>query len=216
MKNQQSISDVVFERLESDILCGKYKTGDFISENKLAVEFGVSRTPVREAVKRLEQEGLIEYANSKSIRVLGITEDDVKDVYEIRLAIEGDAFIKATEKMTETDLKELEKIVDLQEFYSEKKDAENVKEADSKFHTFIYELAKSTVYQTVLSELHNKIQQYRKISQSVGDRSRLSVEEHREILSAMKEKNYPLLLELVRKHVQNAKDNILSLDNKTN
>ncbi|MBO7187437.1 MAG: GntR family transcriptional regulator [Clostridia bacterium] len=211
MKGQQSISDVVFERLESDILCGKYQTGDYISENKLATEFGVSRTPVREAVKRLEQEGLIEYANSKAIRVLGITEADVQDVYEIRLSIEGDAFIKASQNMSQEDFLDLEKIIDLQEFYSQKKDAEMVKDADTKFHTKIYEFAKSTVYQTILSQLHNKIQQFRKISQSLGDRSRLSVNEHRAILSAMKAKNFELLEELVKIHVKNARDNILKI-----
>jgi DNA-binding GntR family transcriptional regulator len=213
MKTQQSISDIVFKKIESDILSGEYKCGDVLSENKLASKFQVSRTPVREALKRLEQEDLIEYSSSKTIKVLGITKDDVLDIYKIRLSIEADAIIKASENMTDEEYDELVKIVDLQEFYESKNDAENMNAADSRLHVRMFELASSNIYQTVLTELHKKIRQYRMISQSKHSRGLQSIEEHRAILSAMKEKNHELIKKLTNEHINNARDNIISLTN---
>ena len=128
MKNQTSISDIVFNKIEEEILSGILKKGDYISENKLAERFNVSRTPVREAIKRLEQEDLIEYENCKTVRVLGITKDDVLSVYDIRLQIEGDAMVKAAFNMTDEDYLDLSQTIDLQEFYTLKADADKVKD----------------------------------------------------------------------------------------
>ena len=212
MKLQQSISDIIFKSIESDILSGVYKSGDVLSENKLATRYEVSRTPVREAIKRLEQEDLIEYSGTKTVKVLGITKKDVMDIYRIRLAIEADAAIKAARNMTEDDFIELFKIVDLQEFYENKYDAENMNSEDSKFHHKIFELADSNIYHTILTELHKKIRQYRKISQSKGIRGKQSIKEHRAILNAMKVKDEDLIRKLTNEHIVNARNNIISLD----
>jgi DNA-binding GntR family transcriptional regulator len=212
MKNQTSISDIVFNKIEEEILSGILKKGDYISENKLAERFNVSRTPVREAIKRLEQEDLIEYENCKTVRVLGITKDDVLSVYDIRLQIEGDAMVKAAFNMTDEDYLDLSQTIDLQEFYTLKADADKVKDADTSFHTKLYRLVKSSVYFTVLSELHKKIQQFRKVSQSNNGRGESSIKEHRAILDAMRKKDCDLIKTLTKQHVQNARDNIVSLN----
>jgi DNA-binding GntR family transcriptional regulator len=212
----QSISDVVFKSIESDILSGVYKSGDVLSENKLAQKFSVSRTPVREAVKRLEQEGLIEYTSTKTIKVLGVTKSDVLDIYRMRLSIEADAVIKASENMSDDDYNSLIKIVDLQEFYALKGDAENMNAEDSHFHVCLYELSKSNIYNTVLTELHKKIRQYRKVSQSKGSRGIQSIEEHRAILSAMRQKDVDLIAKLTNEHIINARNNIISLEDYSN
>lgn len=212
MKIQQSVSDIIFKSIESDILSGVYKSGDVLSENKLANRYEVSRTPVREAIKKLEQEGLIEYSGTKTVKVLGITKNDVLDIYRIRLSIEADAVIKASENMSEDDFVELFKIVDLQEFYVNKYDAENLNMEDSIFHHRIFELANSNIYYTILTELHKKIRQYRMISQSKGIRGKQSVNEHRAILEAMKVKDEDLIRKLTNEHILNAKNNIISLD----
>lgn len=214
MKGSQSISDTVFNQIEAEILSGVLKKGDFISENKLAERFNVSRTPVREAIKRLEQEDLIEYANCKAVRVLGVSKEDVLAVYDIRLKIEGDAMIKASKNMTDEDYKDLSQTIDLQEFYTTKGDAEKVKDADTVFHLKLYGLVKSTVYFNVLSELHKKIQQFRKLSQANSSRGVLSIKEHRAILDVMRQKDCDLIKELTYKHIFNARENIFTLDTK--
>ena len=109
---------------------------------------------------------------------------------------------------------ELEKsqTIDLQEFYTLKADADKVKDADTSFHTKLYRLVKSSVYFTVLSELHKKIQQFRKVSQSNNGRGESSIKEHRAILDAMRKKDCDLIKTLTKQHVQNARDNIVSLN----
>ncbi|MBO5285740.1 MAG: GntR family transcriptional regulator [Clostridia bacterium] len=212
MKQQNSISDTVFNQIEAEILSGVLKKGDYISENKLAERFNVSRTPVREAIKRLEQEDLIEYENCKTLRVIGISKEDVLSVYDIRLLIEGDAMVLAALNMTDSDYSDLSQTIDLQEFYTIKGDADKVKDADTNFHTKLYKLIKSPVYFTVLYELHKKIQQFRKVSQSNKGRGVSSIKEHRAILDAMRQKDCDLIKQLTKQHVQNARDNIVSID----
>lgn len=213
MISENSISATVFSKLEKDILSGVYKQGDVISENKLATVFSVSRTPVREAIKRLEQEGLIEYTTNKSIKILSITTNDVLDVYDIRLKIEADAVIKASNNMTSEDYKNISRIVDLQEFYSQKHDAENMNGEDSNFHLEIYKLSGSPIYENILAELHKKIQRYRQVSQADKTRSAKTISEHRAILEAMRKKDVSLIIELTNNHIINAKNNIIKMEN---
>ena len=91
-----SLAEQVFERLENDILIGKYQRGEILTELKLVTDLGVSRTPVREALHRLEQEHIIEIT-PKGILILGVTEQDLKDIFAIRLRIEGLASAFAAE-----------------------------------------------------------------------------------------------------------------------
>ena len=135
-----SLADQVFEQLENDILIGKYQRGDVLTELKLSESLGVSRTPIREALRRLEQEHLIEDTNKGSV-VLGITEEDLKDIYTIRLNIEGIAAYRAAERITDEQIKELRDLIDLQEFYATKNDADHIKGVDNHFHELVYKFS---------------------------------------------------------------------------
>ena len=95
-----SLADQVFEHLETDILSGKYQKGEILTESKLSLELGVSRTPIREALRRLEQEHLIEEA-PKGVIVVGISDKDLADIFEIRAALEGKAAYLAAQNYTE-------------------------------------------------------------------------------------------------------------------
>ena len=115
-----SIADQIFEQLEREILAGKYQRGEILSEMRLSAELGVSRTPVREAIRRLEQEHILR-ENGRGIEVVGISREDMLDMYEIRVALEGIAAGKAAQNITDEQLKEMEEILELQRFYIEKK-----------------------------------------------------------------------------------------------
>lgn len=117
MERSQTVSmaDRVFERLEDDILSGKYAPGEMLTELKLCAELDVSRTPVREALKRLMQENLI-YETGKGMAVCRFDEDDINDIYEIRSRIEGLAFSMCAEKITDEELKKLRDTLELQLF----------------------------------------------------------------------------------------------------
>ena len=110
-----SLADQVFERLENDIIQGVFPRGEILTELKLVERMGVSRTPIREALRRLEAERLIADSGKGSM-VLGITEDDILDIMNIRQQIEGLATYYATVNMTPEGREVLSHIVDLQEF----------------------------------------------------------------------------------------------------
>ena len=158
-----SLADQVFEKLENDIIQGVYPRGEILTELKLVDQLGVSRTPIREALRRLEQERLIE-DTGKGSRVVGITEEDLEDIMNIRQRIEGLAAYYATKNMTPEGLAQLTHIADLQDFYFDKGDAELLRQVDEQFHDTICYLSKRTVIVDTLLPLHRKTRRYRRIS----------------------------------------------------
>ena len=128
-----SLADQVFEHMESNILSGKYSRGEILTESKLSEELGVSRTPIREALRRLSQEHLIEETGKGSL-VIGITEKDLEDIYLIRGQLEGIEASLAAKNRSEKLLDALREALELQEFYLEKKDADRIKQIDRKRH----------------------------------------------------------------------------------
>lgn len=199
-----SLAEQVFERLETDILCGTYQRGEMLTELKLVNDLGVSRTPIREALRRLEQEHLIEIS-TKGILVLGVTEKDLADIYAIRLLIEGMASREATLHITDEELNELRETLELQEFYVTKKNAESIRGMDSKFHRLIYRFSGSSVLYDTLLPLHNKTQKYRKKSVENESRAAQSASEHRAIYEAIAAKDADLAEKLTVEHIENAR-----------
>ena len=179
-----SLADQVFERLENDIIQGVYPRGEILTELKLVEQLGVSRTPIREALRRLEQERLIEESGKGSV-VLGITSDDLVDIMNIRQHIEGLCAYYACVNMTEEGLKELQHIIDLQDFYYAKWDTDHLQKADDMFHDAICELSRRNVIRDTLVPLHRKTRRYRRNALLDKDRATQSLKEHHTILDAM-------------------------------
>ena len=199
-----SLADQVFERLENDIIKGVYRRGEVLTELKLVEQLGVSRTPIREALRRLEQERLIKESGKGSV-VLGITVEDLIDIMEIRQRLEGLAALYATKNMTPEGLVELERISQLQDFYYEKQDHERLRQMDDQFHDTIYELSGSVVFCDTLRPLHKKTQRYRKLSVGDSDRLAASIEEHKGIFKAISEGKGELAASLITAHIEKAK-----------
>ena len=206
-----SLADQVFEHLESDILSGKYARGEVLTESKLSAELGVSRTPIREALRRLEQEHLIEDSGKGSV-VIGVTEKDLEDIYLIRGQLEGLVAAMAAQNRNEEQLSLLREALEFQEFYVGKKDADRIKQMDNKFHNRIYELSGSMVFYDTLLPLHKKAQKYRKASLESNSRAVASVEEHRRIYEAVASGDSALAAKYANEHVQNAYNHIKRKD----
>ncbi len=204
-----SLADQVFERLESEILTGKYQRGEILTELRLVSDLGVSRTPVRESLRRLEQEHIIEISG-KGIVVLGVTEQDLEDIFAIRKQIEGMASYDTAIRITEEQLAELRETLELQEFYVSKQDAEHIKAMDSKFHQLIYRFCGSTVLYDTLMPLHKKVQKYRKASVENNSRAQQSAKEHRAIYEAIAAHNAELAAQYTTEHIINAANHILT------
>ena len=204
-----SLATQVFEKLEEDIITGVYPRGEILTELKLVEQLGVSRTPIREALRRLEQERLIADSGKGSV-VLGITLEDLVDIMDIRQRIEGLAAYYAAKNLTPEGKKELQQISELQDFYFAKQDVENLRKMDDKFHDMIYHLSNRPVLRDTLLPLHRKSQRYRKIS--IEDKSRLarSIEEHKEIYKAIVAGNAELASELITSHITKAKENMIA------
>ena len=204
-----SLADQVFEKLENDIIAGVYPRGEVLTELKLVEQLGVSRTPIREALRRLEQERLIQDSGKGSV-VRGITVEDLGDIMSIRQRIEGLAAYYAAQNLTDEGQETLRQISQLQDFYFEKKDIENLRKIDDRFHVAIYELSGRTILRDTLHPLHRKTQRYRKLSIENPERMACSVQEHRAICNAILAGNSDLADELMTLHIQNAQRNMIA------
>ena len=203
-----SLADMVFDKLETSILSGEYSAGEILTELSLSQQLNVSRTPVREAIRRLQQENLVKEVG-KGVKVVGVSISDLEDIFEIRSRVEGLAAKKCAEKITQKQISELEEIVELQEFYTAKKIADSIKNADTEFHKKIYEVCGSEIYSSMLSDLHKRVQKFRKISVENSGRAINAQKEHREIFEAIKAKNGELAEKLTVQHITNAKESIM-------
>lgn len=200
-KDYTSLSDKVYRILRDSIAEGRYKTGDCLVEMKLAEELGVSRTPVREALKQLELEELVEPQPNRTVVVKGLSKEDVRDVSTIRHLLEGQAAYWAAERIGATLLAQLKEIVDLMEFYTQKNDVEHLVRLDTRFHEIIYEASGSRTLRHILTSLHHNIHQARQSSLTMPDRAVYSLGEHKNIFSAIERHDAPAAKEYMETHI---------------
>ena len=213
-KNAKSLEESVYLALEEEILSGKLKKGDSLTETSLSARLGVSRTPLRAALHRLAEEGLIEVAPNRGAVVVGIGDEELVDIYKIRIRLEGLASSEAAKRISQDDLKKLRDSVELSEFYIAKQDAEHLKELDSEFHNIIYKASGNRLLCKTLTELHRNIQFYRKRSLGVAKRLEKSIAEHREILTAIERGDAEAADRLTSAHIEAALNNLLSVKDK--
>ena len=206
-----SLADQVFEKLEDDIITGVYARGEILTELKLVEQLGVSRTPIREALRRLEQERLIMDSGKGSV-VLGITSDDLLDIMNIRERIEGIAAYYAAKNITPEKAQELAHLSDLQNFYYEKWDTERLRQVDDAFHDAICRLGGRHVITDTLIPLHRKTRRYRRLAMEDRARSTKTLEEHHAIYEAIAAGNAELAQELMTRHISNAKEHMIKGD----
>ena len=207
----QSLRGRVFRRLRNDILSGVSKEHDELRETTIGEELGVSRTPVREALRQLELEGLVTIVPNKGAYVTGISKKDVHDIYKIRSMLEGMCARWATRYITPEQIGELEEVILLSEFHLKRKNEEKavqVSELDGKFHKVLYEASNSRILEHVLSDFHKYVQMARTHSVESRERAEKSIEEHRAILEAIKGKDEDQAERLANAHVMKAMENL--------
>ena len=207
----QSLEESVYFTLEEEILSGKLKAGETLAEISLSKRLGVSRTPLRAAIHRLAEEGLVTVTPNKGATVRGVSPDDLIDIYKIRMRLEGLASAEAAQKISDEDLASLSESVELSRFYIRKNDSERLKELDSEFHNIIYRASGNRLLSKILSELHRNIRAYRKISLSVPARIEKSVDEHEQILDAISRHDADEADRLTKEHISAALDNLLAV-----
>lgn len=197
-----SLAEQVYEKLEKDIVSGVYKKGDIITELSLSKELNVSRTPIREALGRLQAERLIKDTAKGNI-ILGITLSELEEIMDIRLKIEGVASYYCALNCNDKTRKEIKELSELQDFYFEKKDTENLASIDNDLHKFIYDHCNKPVYKDVLTPLHRKTQRYRMAS--LDKRKETSIQEHKNICQAIINNDAKKAQKYTDEHIKNAK-----------
>lgn len=183
--NVSSLTDEIVDIIRDRILKGEYKIGEKIKENQIATEFKVSRTPIREAFKQLENEGLIDYVPNRGCFAKGFTRQDIEDIYAVRKALEIMAVEWAVSRISDQQIEALKEQSELMEFYTARKDSDKVLELNSAYHDIIYDAAGSRFMAQILRSYKEYIEQTRKVILYEQAYLEEILQEHKVILEAI-------------------------------
>ncbi|QCX33003.1 GntR family transcriptional regulator [Caloramator sp. E03] len=208
-EDQYSLRGRVYNILRENILDGKYKPGENLIELKLANELHVSRTPVREAIRQLELEGLVESIPNKGVIVKGITKKDMEDIYKIRIVLEGLAARWAIEQITDEKLKQMKELYELMEFYTQKNDIDQIADLNTKFHDVIFTSTNSNILQHILRDFQFYVKWARHESLTTPGRKEQALKEHYDILKAFESRDAEAAVKYLTIHVENSSKNVL-------
>lgn len=204
------LRDVVFQTLRQAILKGELQPGERLMEIKLAERLGVSRTPIREAIRKLELEGLVVMIPRKGAAVANITEKDTKDVLEVRRTLEMFAVEVACDRITEQQMAELKKAAKEFEASKGSMDLIRIAENDMNFHEIIYEATHNERLVQMLNNLRENMYRYRIEYLKDSNYYDSLVKEHREILEAIEKKDKEYAGICMRNHIDNQQFAVIS------
>lgn len=203
MNEYLPLRDVVFNTLRQAILRGELKPGERLMEIQLANKLGVSRTPIREAIRKLELEGLVLMIPRKGAEVAEITEKSLKDVLEIRRALEDLAVRLACEKITKEELKELKKAGEEFKKVLKSQDITEVAEADVRFHDVIYMATDNPKLIQLLNNFREQMYRFRVEYLKKDEVRPQLLAEHDEIIKYITEGNKEEASKVVTRHIEN-------------
>ncbi len=206
---RKNTKDTMFQNLRADIISQRLKPGQAIREDELAQSFGVSRTPIREILRRLEQEDLVKVIPNRGVFVSELTPRDIEEVLDIRMALETAAARSAAPKLTEQHLSELNDIRSQLEAAVELQDSIVSFEADSRLHNLILVAAGNRRAHRIINNLMGQIHRIRFISGHKPGRIDTTVNEHQHIVAALLEMNPDKAAEAMRIHIESTREILL-------
>jgi len=204
----KSLVDAVTERLEAAIIAGELKPGERIREQTLATALGVSRGPLREAIRRLEGRRLLERRINIGVRVAELSPQKLVDLLLVREALEGMACRLAAERMSDTELAELRKLLENHASQRELQSGEGyyVESSDFDFHFRIAKAADNELLRDIVTgDLYDLLRVYRYKSSTMAGRAKQALEEHHEIMEALEARDPDRAEASMRKHIRNAR-----------
>ncbi|HHU17398.1 MAG TPA: GntR family transcriptional regulator [Clostridiales bacterium] len=200
-----ALSTDLYINLRKDILQGRLKQGEKLTEQKICDEYGISRTPVREAFRQLELEGFIETMPNRGAFVRGFSPQDIQDMYELRKAYEILAVKWAIDRITKEEFDKLEEAFEFMEFYTQKKDAEKMLNINMSFHELIYKASHNRILYNALSS-YQFYMKYSKVNKNyTANHLEKVLDEHRAIFDAFKKKDVEAGINAISMHLDNAK-----------
>ncbi len=199
----------VYEELKRIILESRVPLGGKLNEGELAAALGVSRTPVREAINRLEKEGLVQIFPQRGAFVVGFSEKDVFELFLIRENLEGLAARLAAERANEADLAKLESCIrGFKEPFTEK-DVQRYAKEDFRFHQMVVALSDAQRLIKLIATLHDQIRTFRLTTVGLSTRMKTSLAEHRLLIDAFRKKDSEKAERRMRVHIRNVRDGVM-------
>lgn len=200
-----------YKGIKQAIISYEIKPGEPLVEKQIADKLGVSRTPVREALKELKNEGLVKIIPRKGAFVAEISSRDIEEIFLLREILECTAIKIAISRIKEEDLIEIESTFNSIINDIKRKNYKNVLYVDIKFHNFIVDSSGNSRLYQFIRILNDQIYRLRYLSATVPGRLSKSLQEHKDILEALKKRDKDLAEQRLRRHIRNIKNNILNM-----
>ena len=204
-KSSQPLSAGLYLEIQKDILSGELPSGSKLTEAAVCKKYNVSRTPVREAFRQLESDGLVENIPNRGAFVAGLSKRDISDLFDLRALFEIQAVEWAIRRMTDEDIDALKETVEFMEFYTLKDDVEKVLSFNSQFHNIIYAGTKDRMIQKTLSTYQTYLKHSAPARTYTGDYLRTILEEHKSIFSAVENRNVAAGRKAMQYHMEQSK-----------
>lgn len=212
LEKQRNISENIYDVLSKAIIFGKFEAGQTINGSVIAKKMGISRTPLREAFKRLEQEGWVESAPNGRKRIKQTSLREAIEIYDIRSVLEPYIIELVCKNIKDDELEKLEKIIKEGISYlrsNKENKLEKILNVNKRFNVQLYKTAGNKKLCAILSSLYDNIAHYRMFNLRNVDYEERSIDEHREILEALKKRDVELAIEIARKHIEMAKEMVI-------
>jgi DNA-binding GntR family transcriptional regulator len=208
-QERKSLGEHVFESLKHSIVTGKISSGEWLVESHIAETLGISRTPVREAIHKLEREGLIERQPRGGFTVLGLTRNDIEETFGIRCVLEGYAARLAAVKHNEEELEALEKKIEEFQNALDRKKMNLLPAINTEFHDLLYSLGKSPKLISIINGLRDQIYRFRKMNLKEEKFAATSNQDHIQMLQSIRKRNAEGAERLAREHILRGREIVL-------
>jgi DNA-binding GntR family transcriptional regulator len=209
-KNAIKIRERVYDYLKTSILSGRFNPGKRLTEEHLADEIGVSRTPVREALHKLESEGLIKPRKKRGFVASMDSKDEIEELFDIRASLEGYALRLISEIISEDTLKRLDGFIENAEDALKRKKIDEIFKWNTRFHDMLHDLvAHKPRFHRLIANIRKYVLRYRKGTLHYLDGARRTIDGHRKIMMALRLKDPDLCERIMRDHIQEAKEDAL-------
>lgn len=216
LNDYKPLREVIFNTIREAIIVGELKPGERLMEVQLAEKMGVSRTPVREAIRKLELEGLVEMIPRKGAHVAEVSVKDIMDVLEVRASLDGLATALAAERITEDEIKELNHVCTQFANYVEKENLQGSIKKDVEFHDIIYRSSRNDKLMQIANNLREQVQRFRVIYIKGYNTPKNIVAEHMDIIKAITEKDAEKARNFANEHIKKQEEAIIGAYKKKN
>lgn len=211
LDNFRPLGEMVYESLRNAIVSQVLVPGERLMETELAEEMGVSRTPVREAIRKLELEGYVVMIPRKGAYVSGLSIKDINEVFEIRSTLEALAAGLAAVRATQEEIEEMERSLVMEAHLWETSDLLKTIELDTRFHEMLYQVARNSRLTAMITELREQVQRFRTTTLAVPGRMKFALDEHRRIVEAIAERNVKMAQKAALEHIESAEGALLEV-----